>query len=110
MRVDFPAPFSPTNPWTSTALTLKLTPFRAWTPGKLLWMSVMETMVALECSAMLLIPDRKEKNRSPPSASACTRLLGRVARTYLALLRLPLEAGGIQGNEGFLVVHGVPGT
>jgi len=57
--VDFPAPFSPTNPWISPALTLKLTPFRAWTPGKFLWMSVMETTVALDCSDMLPIPDKK---------------------------------------------------
>ena len=36
IRVDFPAPFSPTNPWTSPALTLKLTPFRALHPGEAL--------------------------------------------------------------------------
>ena len=39
MTVDFPAPFSPTRPWTSPALTSMLAPSSARTPGNVLTMS-----------------------------------------------------------------------
>src|ERR1700722_15609465 len=102
MRVDFPAPFSPTNPWTSPAFTLKLTPFRAWTPGKLLWMSVMET-IALDSSAMLWIPDGKKSAVRPAFPRGCGCSDG--SRTCLALLWLPLQARRIQEIQDLLVGH-----
>src|ERR1700675_2450612 len=101
IKVDFPAPFSPTKPCTSPALTPKLTPFRARTPGKLLWMSVMETIVALDCSGMS-VSDRKRKTRS----IRCVRMHARTGRVLdPALLRLPLQAGRVQEIQDILVVH-----
>ncbi len=41
MRVDLPAPFSPTRPWTCPTCTSKDTPSSATTPGKRLVMSCM---------------------------------------------------------------------
>jgi hypothetical protein len=36
MRVDFPAPFSPTRAWISPGRRSNDTPFRAWTPANAL--------------------------------------------------------------------------
>src|SRR3712207_6721449 len=36
MRVDLPAPFSPTSAWISPAWTVRLTLLSAWTPGNVL--------------------------------------------------------------------------
>src|SRR5688500_7271421 len=44
VRVDFPAPFSPTSPCTSPAATSRLTPASACTPGKPLEMPVKLSM------------------------------------------------------------------
>src|SRR5208337_4104783 len=47
IRVDFPAPFSPTRQWISRSSTWKLTLFNATTPGKVLVMFFISSMGVL---------------------------------------------------------------
>src|SRR5687768_14785842 len=60
ISVDFPAPFSPRRATTSPARTSRLTPFRAWTPGKRFWMF-------RSCRSGTLMTERSNQPASAPA-------------------------------------------
>src|SRR6478672_3487363 len=55
ISVLLPAPFSPTRPWISPALSVRSTPRRAWTPPKDFEMSTSSRSGGV--SAIVVIPD-----------------------------------------------------
>src|SRR5690242_21942592 len=55
ISVLLPAPFSPTRPWISPALSVRSTPRRAWTPPKDFEMSTSSRSGGV--SAIVVVPD-----------------------------------------------------
>ncbi len=69
IRVDFPAPFSPTIAWISPRRTARETPSRACTPGKAL-----ETQVIVRASVI---------DRAPPNSGGRGRAPAAPSRYFL---------------------------
>src|ERR1051326_7389078 len=75
MSVDFPAPFSPSNPWTSPLWSPKETPFNAGTAPKDLvtdvsWSNGPVILTALAQQALLVLLDFIQPRRSHRNAFA----------------------------------------
>ncbi len=64
MRVDLPAPFSPTRQWISRGATEKVTSLRAFTPGKVFVMFFIERM------GVLMMAPRGENRKTAGSSPA----------------------------------------
>src|SRR3954469_7480227 len=91
MRVDLPAPFSPTMAWISPALTARLTLFSAFTPGKVLVIPRISRMAFIDC---LRTPIANRENCSKKFGdSGCLTLGGTLPQPAALAKQNGLESG-----------------